>query len=85
MDDKITVRMEAMINSMTTKEREKPEIIKGSQNVVLLPVRDAGAGVNRLLKQFDDMQRMMKKMKKGGIAKMMRGMKGMMPPGFPGR
>ena len=41
--------------------------------------------VNRLLKQFDDMQRMMKKMKKGGMAKMMRGMKGMMPPGFPGR
>jgi signal recognition particle subunit SRP54 len=35
--------------------------------------------VNRLLKQFDDMQRMMKKMKKGGMAKMMRGMKGMMP------
>ncbi|STQ46114.1 p48 [Ewingella americana] len=34
--------------------------------------------VNRLLKQFDDMQRMMKKMKKGGMAKMMRGMKGMM-------
>ncbi|XPE42581.1 hypothetical protein ACNKHV_16545 [Shigella flexneri] len=44
MDDKITVRMEAMINSMTTKEREKPEIIKGSRNVVLLPVRYAGAG-----------------------------------------
>ncbi|MHA6498750.1 signal recognition particle protein, partial [Escherichia coli] len=41
--------------------------------------------VNRLLKQFDDMQRMMKKMKKGGMAKMMRSMKGMMPPGFPGR
>ena len=86
MDDRITVRMEAMINSMTRKEREKPEIIKGSRKRRIA----AGSGttvqeVNRLLKQFDDMQRMMKKMKKGGLAKMMRGMKGMMPPGFPGR
>ncbi|HEE8951013.1 TPA: signal recognition particle protein [Providencia rettgeri] len=86
MDDKITVRMEAMINSMTRKEREKPEIIKGSRKRRIA----AGSGttvqeVNHLLKQFDDMQRMMKKMKKGGLAKMMRGMKGMMPPGFPGR
>lgn len=62
---KITVRMEAMINSMTRKEREKPEIIKGSRKRRIA----AGSGttvqeVNRLLKQFDDMQRMMKKMKK---------------------
>lgn len=86
MDDKILVRMEAMINSMTRRERAKPEIIKGSRKRRIA----TGSGtqvqdVNRLLKQFDDMQRMMKKMKKGGLAKMMRGMKGMMPPGFPGR
>jgi len=86
MDDKVLVRMEAIINSMTKKERAKPEIIKGSRKrrIALgsgMQVQD----VNRLLKQFDDMQRMMKKMKNGGIAKMMRGMKGMMPPGFPGR
>ncbi|BAN97296.1 signal recognition particle protein [Plautia stali symbiont] len=86
MDDKVLVRMEAIINSMTCKEREKPEIIKGSRKRRIatgsgMQVQD----VNRLLKQFDDMQRMMKKMKKGGMAKMMRGMKGMMPPGFPGR
>ncbi|HGJ5899550.1 signal recognition particle protein [Arsenophonus apicola] len=85
MDDKMLVRMEAIISSMTTKERQKPEIIKGSRKRRIA----AGSGtqvqdVNRLLKQFDDMQRMMKKMKKGGLAKMMRGMKGMMPPGFPG-
>ena len=84
--DKVLVRMEAIINSMTMKERAKPEIIKGSRKRRIA----AGCGmqvqdVNRLLKQFDDMQRMMKKMKKGGMAKMMRGMKGMMPPGFPGR
>lgn len=86
MDDKVLVRMEAIINSMTLKERAKPEIIKGSRKRRIavgsgMQVQD----VNRLLKQFDDMQRMMKKMKKGGMAKMMRGMKGMMPPGFPGR
>ncbi len=84
MDDKVLVRMEAIINSMTLKERAKPEIIKGSRKRRIA----AGCGmqvqdVNRLLKQFDDMQRMMKKMKsKGGMMKMMRGMKGMMPPGF---
>ncbi|SQI37232.1 p48 [Leminorella richardii] len=83
MDDKVLVRMEAIINSMTFKEREAPEIIKGSRKRRIA----AGSGVqvqdvNRLLKQFDDMQRMMKKMKKGGMAKMMRGMKGMMPPGM---
>ena len=92
MDDKVLVRMEAIINSMTMnnsmtmKERAKPEIIKGSRKRRIA----AGCGmqvqdVNRLLKQFDDIQRMMKKMKKGGMAKMMRSMKGMMPPGFPGR
>lgn len=85
MDDKVLVRMEAIINSMTLKERAKPEIIKGSRKRRIA----AGCGmqvqdVNRLLKQFDDMQRMMKKMKsKGGMMKMMRGMKGMMPPCFP--
>ncbi|MFC3394654.1 signal recognition particle protein [Brenneria rubrifaciens] len=86
MDDKVLVRMEAIINSMTRQERAKPEIIKGSRKRRIamgsgMQVQD----VNRLLKQFDDMQRMMKKMKSGGLAKMMRGMKGMMPPGFPGR
>ncbi|HAT1514219.1 signal recognition particle protein [Morganella morganii] len=86
MDDSVLTKMEAMINSMTKKERVKPDIIKGSRKRRIA----AGSGtqvqdVNRLLKQFDDMQRMMKKMKKGGLAKMMRGMKGMMPPGMMGR
>jgi len=86
MDDSVLVRMEAIINSMTLKERAQPEIIKGSRKRRIatgcgLQVQD----VNRMLKQFDDMQRMMKKMKKGGMAKMLRGMKGMMPSGFPGR
>jgi len=83
MDDKVTVRMEAIINSMTPAERAKPEIIKGSRKRRIA----AGSGtqiqdVNKLLKQFTQMQKMMKKMSgKGGMQKMMRGMKGMMPPG----
>ncbi|MGP1928268.1 MAG: signal recognition particle protein [Arsenophonus sp. NC-WZS1-MAG3] len=83
MDDKVLIRMEAIINSMSSKERQKPEIIKGSRKRRIA----TGSGtqvqdINRILKQFDDMQRMMKKIKKGGLAKIMGGMKGIMPPGF---
>ncbi len=90
LDDKMTVRMEAIINSMTRREREFPDLIKGSRKRRIA----AGSGtqvqdVNRLLKQFMQMQKMMKKMKGGGMAKMMRGLGGMggkMPPGmFPKR
>jgi len=87
LDDKLTVRMEAIISSMTADERRRPEIIKGSRKRRIA----AGSGtqiqdVNRLLKQFTQMQKMMKKMSgKGGMAKMMRGMKGMMPPGMMGK
>jgi signal recognition particle subunit SRP54 len=87
MDDKVTVHMEAIINSMTRQEREHPDIIKGSRKRRIA----AGSGVqvqdvNRMLKQFTQMQKMMKKMKGGGMAKMMRQMGGKMPPGmFPGR
>ncbi len=83
MNDKVTIHMEAIINSMTKKERAAPDIIKGSRKVRIA----AGSGtdiqaVNRMLKQFKQMQKMMKKMKgKGGMMKMMRGMQGMMPPG----
>lgn len=80
MDDKVLSRMEAILSSMTLKERKKPEMIKGSRKRRIA----AGSGtqvqeVNRVLKQFDEMQRMMKMMKKGGMAKMFRGIKGMMP------
>ena len=73
-------RMEGIINSMTPGERAKPELIKASRKRRIA----VGAGVqvqevNRLLKQFDQMQGVMKTMQKGGMAKMMRGMKGMMP------
>jgi signal recognition particle subunit SRP54 len=73
-------RMEGIINSMTPGERAKPELIKASRKRRIAQ----GAGVqvqevNRLLKQFDQMQGVMKTMQKGGMAKLMRGMKGMMP------
>ncbi|MGL5251136.1 MAG: signal recognition particle protein, partial [Enterovibrio sp.] len=86
VDDKIFVQMEAMINSMTPKERANPELIKGSRKKRIA----AGSGtqvqdVNRLLKQFTQMQKMMKKLQGGGMKNMLRGMKGMMGRGMMGR
>ncbi|MCK3655376.1 signal recognition particle protein [Pasteurellaceae bacterium Macca] len=85
VDDKMFNKMEAIINSMTLKERANPEIIKGSRRRrIALGSGTQVQDVNKLLKQFDEMQRMMKKMRKGGMAKMMRGMKGMMGGGMGG-
>ena len=80
VDDKALGRVEGIINSMTAAERRHPEILKASRKRRIA----AGAGVpvqeiNRLLNQFEQMQKMMKSMAKGGMAKMMRSMKGMMP------
>ncbi len=79
-DEKILGRIEGIINSMTTRERAKPEILKASRKRRIA----AGAGVtvqevNQLLNQFEQMQKMMKMVSKGGAAKMMRSMKGMLP------
>ncbi len=79
-DDKQIRRIEGIINSMTPKERAYPDLLKASRKRRIA----AGAGVqvqevNRLLKQFEQMQKMMKQMQKGGMAKMMRSMKGMLP------
>jgi signal recognition particle subunit SRP54 len=73
-------RIEGIINAMTPLERRKPELLKASRKRRIA----AGSGVqvqdvNRLLAQFEQAQKMMKSMGKGGLAKMMRGMKGMMP------
>ncbi len=86
-------RMEAIINSMTPAERRNPDLLNGSRKRRI--TQGSGTQIqdlNRLLKQHKQMARMMKKMKGGGMAKMMRGMGGMlgggggMPPGggFPG-
>jgi signal recognition particle subunit SRP54 len=82
LDDRALRRVEGIINSMTRQERSKPELIKASRKRRIA----AGAGVpvqevNRLLNQFADMQKVMKQIQKGGMAKMMRAMKGLMPGG----
>ena len=79
-DDKVMRRTEGIINSMTPGERAKPELIKASRKRRIA----TGAGVqvqevNRLLTQFEQMQKMMKQFSKGGMAKMMRTMKGVLP------
>jgi len=91
LDTQQFVRMEAMINSMTPRERRNPDLISGSRKRRIT----GGSGtviqdLNRLLKQHKQMQKMMKKMKGGGMQRMMRGMGGMtggpgggLPPGFP--
>jgi signal recognition particle subunit SRP54 len=84
VNDREFVRMEAIICSMTPHERRFPAVIKGSRKRRIA----AGSGtqiqdVNRLLKQFAQMQKMMKRMKKkGGLGRMMQGMAGAVPPGF---
>jgi len=88
--DKQIRRIEGIISSMTPSERAKPDLLKASRKRRIA----AGAGVsvqevNRLLKQFEQMQSVMKQMKKGGLAKMMRGLGGMRGlagmPGMPKR
>jgi signal recognition particle subunit SRP54 len=85
VNDKQTVSMIAIINSMTSQERRFPDVIRGSRKKRIA----TGSGtqiqdINRMLKQFSQMQRMMKKFGKGGMKGMMRKMaslKGQMPPG----
>jgi len=96
--EKDIVRKQGIIHSMTLKERSKPELIKATRKRRIA----MGAGVqvqdvNRLLKEFEQMQDMMKKMQGGGLMKMMKrmgamkglggmgGMGGMGGGGFPGR
>ncbi len=73
VDDRQTARMVAIINSMTPQERVFPDVIKGSRKRRI--ANGSGTSiqdVNKLLKQFAQMQKMMKKFGKGGMAKMMR-------------
>jgi len=83
VNDRQIARMVAIIDSMTPRERRVPDTINGSRKRRIA----AGSGtqvqdVNRLLKQFTQMQKMMKKMRKGGMAKLMRQFKGGLPPGL---
>ena len=80
-DDRAIRRLEGIINSMTPAERSRPELLKASRKRRIA----AGAGVsvqevNRLLAQFDQTQKMMKMVAKGGVQRMLRAFRG----GFPG-
>jgi len=83
VNDKMFVQIGAIIDSMTPKEKKYPDIIRGSRKKRIA----MGSGtqiqdVNRVLKQYDKMRTMMKKMSsKGGMLKMMRNLKNMLPPG----
>jgi signal recognition particle subunit SRP54 len=75
IDGKALKHVEAIIQSMTHKEREKPEILNGSRRLRI----SKGCGrsvteINRLLRQFEDMKKMMKKMSSGQMPKGMKGM-----------
>ncbi len=83
--DKSLRRIEGIINSMTPLERRRPELIKATRKKRIAD----GSGVqvqevNRLLKQFEETQKMMKMFSKGGMAKMMRGLGSMMGGKLPG-
>ena len=84
LGDRQDRRLVAIINSMTPEERNHPDAIRGSRKRRIA----AGSGtqvqdVNRLLKQFDQMQKVMKRMGKGGLQRMLRDVKGRLP-GLPG-
>ena len=79
-DERTIRRLEGIINSMTPVERARPELLKASRKRRIA----SGAGVsvqevNRLLAQFEQAQKMMKMVAKGGMQKMLRGFKGAFP------
>jgi signal recognition particle subunit SRP54 len=83
--DREVRRQIAIINSMTKKERRTPALLDGSRRRRIA----AGAGVqvqdvNKLMKQFMEMQKMMKSFAGGKLKRMMQAFKGQVPPGFPG-
>ncbi len=82
--DRQVRRQIAIIDSMTPRERRQPGIIDGSRRRRI--ARGSGVqvqDVNRLLKQFLEMQRVMKSMKGGRLRRMMGALRGKVPPGFP--
>ena len=85
INDREFIKLIAIIDSMTRKERFNPKIINGSRKKRIA----SGSGtkiqdINKLLKQFNHMQKMMKKFShKGGLSKALKGMSGGKPPGFP--
>ena len=87
VNDREIIRMVAMVDSMTAQERRFPAVIKASRKIRI--ANGSGTSVqdlNRLLKQFLQMQKVMKKItKKGGLKNLMRGMAARLPRGAPPR
>jgi signal recognition particle subunit SRP54 len=84
--EKKMVRTEAIINSMTPKERKHPDLIKASRKRrIALGSGVSVQEVNQMIKQFEEMQKMMKMFSKGGMGKALRAMQRMVPSGFPMR
>ena len=85
IDDREFIKLIAIIDSMTRKERSDPKIVNGSRKKRIA----FGSGtkiqdINKLLKQFNHMQKMMKKFSnKGGLSKALKGIPGGKPAGFP--
>jgi signal recognition particle subunit SRP54 len=80
MNERKITRIEGIINSMTPAERAKPDLLKASRKRRIA----TGSGVtvqevNQLLNQFEQTQKMMKMVAKGGMQKMLRGMKSLLP------
>jgi signal recognition particle subunit SRP54 len=74
IDDKVLVRIEAIVQSMTRDERRKPQIINGTRRKRI--ANGSGTSVqevNKVLKQFDEMQKLMKKFSKGRMPKIFQG------------
>ena len=75
IDDKALVRVEAIISSMTTKERTKPNILNGSRRKRI--AKGSGTSiqeVNKVIKQFNEMQKMMKNLNRGKMSKLFKNM-----------
>lgn len=83
VDEKAFGRVEAIILSMTKEERTTPKIINGSRRKrIALGSGTKVQDVNKLLKQFDDMGKMMKNFARGGKSRFMKNFQ--MPPGMGG-
>jgi signal recognition particle subunit SRP54 len=75
LNEKGLVRVEAIIHSMTSEERQRPVILNGSRRKrIALGSGTTVQEVNKLLKQFEDMQKMMKRMSKGNMRRAMQSM-----------
>lgn len=86
VNDKEIIRSLAILDSMTAHERRRPTVIGNSASRIRRVAAGSGSdvqAVRRVLKQHEEMEKMMSKMSaKGGIARMMQGLKGRLPPGM---